>query len=136
MEVPTIVSFSSLHGLVEQNVHIPVPHGRGGGEGLQGFRPELNSTAFSGAEHVDIPVPRRGGLQGLGPGQVSAASSSHSIGDENEAFTVGFSHFFPKSKKCEDLPHPGVRTGCGLYSMDAGSSCGPAAGYVEGRGGV
>ena len=30
MEVPTIVSYSSLHGLVEQNVDIPVPHGRHG----------------------------------------------------------------------------------------------------------
>ena len=28
MAVPTIVSYSSLHGLVEQNVVIPVPHGR------------------------------------------------------------------------------------------------------------
>ena len=52
VEVPTIVSFCSLHGLVEQNVEIPVPHGRGGW----------------------------GSLQGLRPGQVSAASSSHSLG--------------------------------------------------------
>ena len=40
VEVPTIVSYSSLHGLVEQNVDIPVPHGRGGrvgGGGLFGF---------------------------------------------------------------------------------------------------
>ena len=28
VEVPTIVSYSSLHGLVDQNVDIPVPHGR------------------------------------------------------------------------------------------------------------
>ena len=30
VEVTTIVSFSSLHGLVERNVDIPVPHGWGG----------------------------------------------------------------------------------------------------------
>ena len=42
VEVPTIVSFCSLHGLVEQNVDTPVPHsrgGRGGRGGLQGSRP-------------------------------------------------------------------------------------------------
>ena len=30
VEVLTVVSYSSLHGLAEQNVYIPVPHGRGG----------------------------------------------------------------------------------------------------------
>ena len=68
VEVPTIVSYSSLHGLAEQNVNIPVPHGgdRVGG-GLLGLHPGHSSTAFGGAEHfpagtaeqtVDIPVPR------------------------------------------------------------------------------
>ena len=49
MKVPTIVSFS-LHGLVEQNVDFPVPHGRlsrGGERGLQGLRPGQNSVASS-----------------------------------------------------------------------------------------
>ena len=55
VEVPAIVSFSFLHGLVEQNVDIPVPHGRGGRDG-------------------------GGGLQGLRPRQASTASSSHSPG--------------------------------------------------------
>ena len=66
-QLPTIVSYSSLHGLVEQNVYLPVPHcrhGRGGGRGLQGLHPEQNSAA----EHVDIPVlhgrARGGGLRG------------------------------------------------------------------------
>ena len=70
VEVPTIVPYSSLHGLVEQHVDIPVPHGRGGrgcGGGLQGLRPGQNSTTFSGAEHVDIPVPHGRGLQGFRP---------------------------------------------------------------------
>ena len=102
-QLVTIVSFASLHGLVEQNVDIPVPHGRGGRGGGRG----QNSTAFGGAEHVDIPVPRGGGLQGSRPGQVSAASSSHSPGAADEAFTGFFSHFSP-SEKCAMLgPHSG-----------------------------
>ena len=71
VEVPTIISYSSLHGLVEQNVDIPVPQGRGrdGGGGLLGLHPGQSSTAFGGADHrsaataeqiVDIPVPRGG----------------------------------------------------------------------------
>ena len=50
--VPTIVSYSSLHGLVEQNVDIPVPHGRDRvGGGLLGFHPEheFNSVWWSRA---------------------------------------------------------------------------------------
>ena len=78
VEVPTIVSFRSLHGLVEQNVDIPVPHGRGGGGGLQDVRSGQDSAAFCGAEHVGIPVPCGGGLQGFLPRQVSTTSSSHS----------------------------------------------------------
>ena len=52
--------------LVEQNVDIPVPHGRHGRGG-------------------------RGGLQGLRPGKNSAASFSHSLGAADEVFTW----FFP-----------------------------------------
>ena len=65
----------------EQFVDIPVPHGHGGRAGrggLQVFSQGQNSAAFSGVEHVDIPVPLRGGLQGSRPGQGSTASSSHS----------------------------------------------------------
>ena len=48
VEVPTIVSFSSLQRTLELNVDIPVP-GRGGwSSGLQGFlsRTEFNSAFF------------------------------------------------------------------------------------------
>ena len=56
--------------------------------------PEFVSFAFlaraCGAEHVDIPVLHGrgggGGLQGLRPGQVSAASSSHSPGAADVVF--------------------------------------------------
>ena len=65
VEVPTIVSYSSLFlRTAEQIIDIPVPQDRGvcGGEGvLQGFSPGLGSTAYSGADLVDIPVPGRGG---------------------------------------------------------------------------
>ena len=47
VEVPTIISYSSLPGFVEQNVDIPVPHGRGrvGVRSLQGLYPGQSSTA-------------------------------------------------------------------------------------------
>ena len=60
VEVPTAVSFSSLQRTAEQSVDIPVSGRRpGGGGGLQGLRPGQDSTAFGGAEHVDIPVPQK-----------------------------------------------------------------------------
>ena len=120
VEVPTIVSVSSLHALVEQNVDIPVPHGRGGRVrrgGLQGLNQGHHSTAFGGAEHVDIPVPRGGGLQSLRAGQVSTASSSHSPGDADDVFTRSFRTFL-RSKKSAALA---VGTECGLDSVHAGS---------------
>ena len=55
---------------------------------LQVFSQEQNSAAFSGVEHVDIPVPC--GVQGLRPGQGSTASSSHSPGAADEVFTCFF----------------------------------------------
>ena len=45
VEVPTIVSCSSLRGLVEQNVYIPVPHGRGGGRFPHDLRPHSPGAA-------------------------------------------------------------------------------------------
>ena len=108
VEVPKIVSLSSLHGLVEQNVHIPVPHGRsgrGGGRGLQGLRPGQNSIEFGRAEHVDIPFPRGGGPQGFRPRQFSTASSSHSSSDADEVFTKVF-RTHPHTKKMRRSPAP------------------------------
>ena len=101
VEVPTIISYSSLRGIVEQNVDIPVPHGRGrvGGGGLLGLHPGQSSTAFGGAEHfpaataehlVDIPVPAPRGGRVLHP----ASSSSGLPGMANQGF---FSHFSDNS---------------------------------------
>ena len=106
-----IVSYSSsLQRIAEQIIDIPVPQGRGdrgGGGGLQGLRPGQNSTALGGADLVDIPVPHGGGLHGPG----STASSSHSPGAVDEAFTCFFSNFSPKSKKCAVGSALGVGTG-------------------------
>ena len=52
VEVPTIISYASLRGIMEQNVDIPVPHdggGRVGDRSLQGF-PGQSSTAYLGAD--------------------------------------------------------------------------------------
>ena len=91
--------------LVEQNVDISVPHGRGrgrvGGGRLLGLHAGQSSTAFVGAEHfpaataeqiVDIPVPR-GGRQD--PDLPSAESSSGLPGTANQ----GFFALFPCWKK-------------------------------------
>ena len=45
VEVPTIVSFSSLQRTVEKHVDIPVPRRGGRNAGLQGFLPGQSSTA-------------------------------------------------------------------------------------------
>ena len=67
VEVPTIVSFSSLQQqTAEQIIDISVP-GRGGGGGcvgLQDFSSGQNSTARLVERNVDIPVPG-GGLHVL-----------------------------------------------------------------------
>ena len=110
MEVPTVVSFSSLQqstaeqiidipvprlrGVhpgrgsllrsVEQNVGIPVPHGRGrvGGRGLQGLRPEQSSTAVA-EQNVSTPVPRRGGSRGGLQGFFPGQNSTQRIVEQN-----------------------------------------------------
>ena len=46
VEVPTVVSFSSLRRTVEQHVDIPVLRREGRHPGLQGFPPRQSSTAM------------------------------------------------------------------------------------------
>ena len=74
VEVPTIVSYSSLQGIEEQNADIPVPPGRGGsgrgGGGLRGFLfLPGQSYSLSSEQIIDNPVPRgrgdQGGFQGF-----------------------------------------------------------------------
>ena len=124
VDVPTVVSYSSLQQqTAEQIVDIPVPGRAGGGGrgGLQGFLPKQNSAAFYVEQTVDIPVPRSGGLQGSRPGQGSTASSSH-VGAADGA-GQGFFAPFSGGKKCGVGSALGVGTGCGLYSMDSGGLC-------------
>ena len=101
VEVPTIISYSSLRWILEQNVDIPVLHGRDGGGGLLGLHPGQSSTAFGGADHRsvtaeqigDIPAPRGGRV--LHP----ASSSSGLPGTANQ----GVFRTFPRSKKSAKL---------------------------------
>ena len=55
VEVPTIISFSSLQRTVEQNVGISVVGGSGAGGGLSGFLPG-QSYSFTAEQIVDNPV--------------------------------------------------------------------------------
>ena len=98
VEVPTIISYSSLRGIVEQTVDIPVPHGRGGRVGLRSLQSFTgqSSTAFGEARYfpaataeqiVDTPVQR--GDRTLHP----ASSSSGLPVTANQGF---FSDFSPK----------------------------------------
>ena len=85
VEVPTIVSFSSLQRIMEQTVDIPVPQGGGRQADLQGF---LRGQSSTGAEQiVDIPG---GGLHR--PGQSSSSA------DEPGGFRT-----FPQIKKVRRL---------------------------------
>ena len=59
VEVPTIISYSSLRGIVEQNVDIPAPLRRGRSRGGLGFHPGQSSTAFSGADHRSLTFQLR-----------------------------------------------------------------------------
>ena len=104
VEVPTVISFSSLQQTVEQLVDIPVPRRGGRSTGLQGFLPGQSSTASSSSSKkrisdrtVEQIVRFPGeGLQDFRPGQVSPTSSSfHSpAGSDDDANERTFPHFF------------------------------------------
>ena len=107
VEVPTIISYSSLRRTMEQHVDIPVPRRGGRHPGLQGFPPRQSSTATPSSQKrisertVEQIVRFPGeGLQDFRPGQSSPASSSfHSpAGSDDDANEPGdgfFSHFSP-----------------------------------------
>ena len=101
MQVPTVLSYSSLQQLiVEQTVDIPVPGRAGGeGEGVEVFKVSLDriQQRFFGADRVDVPG---GGLQGSRPVQGSASSSS-SLDHAGQ----GFFALFPEGKSAGLGPH-------------------------------
>ena len=118
VEVPTIVSYSSLQRNLEQSVNIPVP-GRGGRiAGLQDFLPRQSPTALHGSQeriseriveqNVDFAVG--GGLQDFLPGQSSSASSSSPAGFHGSADGPGAGLFltFPELKKVRSPPRARV----------------------------
>ena len=123
VEVPTVVSYSSLQRTMEQRVVIPVP-GRGGRtSGLQGFPPGQSPTALHSPEErisegqiVDIPS---GGLQEFRPGQ-SSSSSSHFPARVHEGLDEpgeGVFRTFPKIKKLR-RPQPSRVSSWTLDSAD------------------
>ena len=70
VEVPTVVSWSMLQRIAEQNVDIPVVGGSGTGGSLSGFLPGQHYS-LTAEQIVDNPVPRwrfRGVPQGFHPG--------------------------------------------------------------------
>ena len=116
MEVPTIVSYSLLRGILEQNADIPVPPGRGGLGGLQEFGADHDSRGGREGGAV-FKVYAQDRIQQRLIKQItlkfqflrvvavlevfpsfSGASSSQSAGASDEAFTVFFA-LFPKIKK-------------------------------------
>ena len=131
VEVPTIVSFSSLQRNLEQSVDIPVP-GRGGRiAGLQGFLPRQSPTALHGSQeciseriveqNVDFAVG--GGLQDFLPGQSSSASSSSPAGFHGSADGPGAGVFrtFPRVKKSpKSAASPSLRVPPQWQLMDSG----------------
>ena len=150
VEVPTVVSFSSLRRRAEQIMDIPVSRRRrGGGEGgggLQGLSPSSDSPAPEFEQILDIPVlcgcgsSGGGGLQGLHPGQSSTAfpeqlvdnpvsggrpeqSSSSSLDGSNEDYTRFFALFPIQKKKCGVRPAGHCRSRRALQLMDAGGLC-------------
>ena len=124
--VPTIVSFSSVQRIAEQNVDMPVVGGSGTGGGLSGFLPRQNYS-MTAEQIVDNPVPRPGdggSLQGLHRGQSSTAfleqiAESPDPGGASPEFRSvffgfswtrwarGFSDFSPGQKKSEGRPPGG-----------------------------
>ena len=130
VEVPTIVSFSSLQRIMGQTVDIPVPQGGGRHADLQGSLPGQSSTAPSVVQIVDIPG---GGLQGSRPGQGSLTSSSFhspagSDDDADEPGTGGFSNFSPVEKSVKVTPHSSPRVLRSVSSSELSAHQMPRAG--------
>ena len=105
VEVPTIISYSSLQLNMEQNVDIPVPCRGGRNPGLQALLSRQSSTASQlsleriseriAEQIVDFPVSR-GGLQDFRPGQGSSSSLHVPARDQeglDEPGEGGFSTF-------------------------------------------
>ena len=115
VEVPTIVSYSSLQRSMEQHVDIPVPRRGGGISGLRGVFPGQSSTAQLASQDrtseriaeqiVGFPVSR-GGPPDFCLGQVSSSFSHVPARDQEGLDEVGEGVFrtFPREKKVQRSP--------------------------------
>ena len=128
VDVPTIVSFSSSFGNVEQNADIPAPHGRHGRGGREVFKVhaldrihqrfvEQNTLTFQFlmvvAEEEVFAVNAQIRIQLLHPRTRLMLRMR---------FLQGGFALFSTEKKCEVGSALGVGTECGLYSVHAGGS--------------
>ena len=110
VEVPTIISYSSLQRTVENHVDFPVPGREGRASGLQGFLPGQGSTALQ--KRISELIVEQfgdfsgGGLQDFRPGQ-SSSSSSHvpaRASDALDAPGYGVFRTFHQNKKSATQP--------------------------------
>ena len=126
VEVPTIVSYSSLQRIMEQHVDIPVPGGGGPSFGLQGFSYGQSSTASPCKKRIseriveqNVDFPVGGGLQDFRSRQGSS-SSSHVPARVSEALDEPgsgvFSTFHPISKSAKLGPHSSPRVRASVSS--------------------
>ena len=99
VEVPTIISYSSLQRTVEQNVNIPVPGREGQHVGLQGFLPRQRSTALHASQERSSERIVEQIVDSRVLGGVSSASSSGSREHAGE----GVFRTFPRVKKSPKL---------------------------------
>ena len=106
VEVPTIISCSSLQRTAEQNVNIPVP-GRGGQHvGLQGFLPRQRSTVLHASQKRSSEriVEQIVDSRVLGGGSSASSSSSREHAGDGV-----FSTFFPGEKSAKVGPRSSPR---------------------------
>ena len=119
VEVPTIVSSSSLQRIAEQNVDIPVVGGSGTGGGLPGFLRGQNYSVTA-KQIVDIPVVggsgTGGGLPDFLRGQNYSVTAKQivdnpvprrSFSGDPQGFSPGRSSSKRTANKIADSPEPG-----------------------------
>ena len=99
VEVPTIISYSSLQRTVEQSVNIPVPGREGHHVGLQGFLPRQRSTAL----HASQERSSERIVEQIVDSRVLGGGSSASSSSTREHAGEGVFRTFPRVKKSPKL---------------------------------
>ena len=110
VEVPTIISYSSLQRTVEHHVDIPVPGGGGPSSGLQGFLPGQRSTSSPSRKRISERTVEQN-VDPFSHGGFPGSSSSRSpAGDEecaDEPAKAVFRTFLQNKKSAKVTSHPG-----------------------------